>query len=336
MRPHLRARAGGRGHDDVRVSARERRAPAHARQALERGGSCASSTSRRACDGELGARAATCCSSPTTSRGSTSSCSTRTIPVRFVAKSEIATLARAVADGPRRRHGVHRARAAARHASRERSDMARRARRRRRRRDLSRGHDHRTATRCCRSRARCCSRSSRRDGHVQPVAIRYRTPDGEHRDGADVRGRHDASRSRSGAVCGERALQVELIARPALPARDRASARARARRGSVYPNGFGCTGARDGTWYSSPVRQACTAVSVPPHTHPESSISTFGVEHEVERRPVAAHDGRPRRRAARDARTTAMKPSGVLAGPRFSVKLHRVVGACRSAAACRR
>ena len=56
------------------------------------------------------------------------------------------------------------------------------------------------------------------DGHVQPVAIRYRTPDGEHSIAPSYVG--DTSFAESfWAVCGERALTVELIARPALSAR---------------------------------------------------------------------------------------------------------------------
>jgi 1-acyl-sn-glycerol-3-phosphate acyltransferase len=57
-------------------------------------------------------------------------------------------------------------------------------------------------------------------GHVQPVAIRYRTPEGNLSFAPEYVG--DTSFAASfWRVCGERALTVELIARPALHARDR-------------------------------------------------------------------------------------------------------------------
>jgi 1-acyl-sn-glycerol-3-phosphate acyltransferase len=56
-------------------------------------------------------------------------------------------------------------------------------------------------------------------GHVQPVAIRYRTPDGAIAMAPTYVG--DTSFASSFfAVCAERALRVELTAQPALPARD--------------------------------------------------------------------------------------------------------------------
>lgn len=56
-------------------------------------------------------------------------------------------------------------------------------------------------------------------GHVQPVAIRYRTPDGEMALSPAYVG--DTSFAASfWTVCGERRLVVDLYARPALPARD--------------------------------------------------------------------------------------------------------------------
>jgi 1-acyl-sn-glycerol-3-phosphate acyltransferase len=56
-------------------------------------------------------------------------------------------------------------------------------------------------------------------GHVQPVAIRYRTPDGDIAMAPTYVG--DTSFASSFfAVCAERALRVELTAAPALPARD--------------------------------------------------------------------------------------------------------------------
>ena len=54
-------------------------------------------------------------------------------------------------------------------------------------------------------------------GHLQPVAIRYRTPDGEIAMAPTYVG--DTSFAESFfAVCGERALRVELTACPSLPA----------------------------------------------------------------------------------------------------------------------
>lgn len=56
------------------------------------------------------------------------------------------------------------------------------------------------------------------DGHVQPVAIRYWTPDGQKAMAPSYVG--DTTFGESfWAVCGERALVVELVTRPALPAR---------------------------------------------------------------------------------------------------------------------
>jgi 1-acyl-sn-glycerol-3-phosphate acyltransferase len=56
------------------------------------------------------------------------------------------------------------------------------------------------------------------EGHVQPVAIRYRTPEGEHSLAPAYVG--DTSFAESfWSVCGARSLTVHLIARPALPAR---------------------------------------------------------------------------------------------------------------------
>jgi 1-acyl-sn-glycerol-3-phosphate acyltransferase len=56
------------------------------------------------------------------------------------------------------------------------------------------------------------------EGHVQPVAIRYRTPEGEVTFAPAYVG--DTTFAASfWSVCGERALTVDLLARPALPAR---------------------------------------------------------------------------------------------------------------------
>jgi 1-acyl-sn-glycerol-3-phosphate acyltransferase len=56
------------------------------------------------------------------------------------------------------------------------------------------------------------------DGHVQPVAIRYTTPDGARSIAPSYVG--DTSFGESfWAVCRERALVVDLVTRPALPAK---------------------------------------------------------------------------------------------------------------------
>jgi 1-acyl-sn-glycerol-3-phosphate acyltransferase len=57
------------------------------------------------------------------------------------------------------------------------------------------------------------------EGHVQPVAICYRTPDGEHATAAAYVGETTFAQS-FWAVCGARALTVHLSARPVLPARN--------------------------------------------------------------------------------------------------------------------
>jgi 1-acyl-sn-glycerol-3-phosphate acyltransferase len=56
------------------------------------------------------------------------------------------------------------------------------------------------------------------DGHVQPVAIRYRTPEGVVSHAPAYVGATTFAES-FWCVCGERALTVELVARPPLPAR---------------------------------------------------------------------------------------------------------------------
>ncbi len=83
-------------------------------------------------------------------------------------------------------------------------------------------------------------------GHVQPIAIRYRTPDDEHCIGARVCRRAEPRRlllARDG-----RARDPGRAARDAgVPRGRRASSRALPRRRRSYPNGFGVTGARPGT-----------------------------------------------------------------------------------------
>ena len=70
------------------------------------------------------------------------------------------------------------------------------------------------------------------EGHVQPVAIRYRTVDGDIAMAPTYVG--DTSFASSfWAVCGERRLTVELIAPPALPARGHRRHLARAAEASI-------------------------------------------------------------------------------------------------------
>jgi len=70
------------------------------------------------------------------------------------------------------------------------------------------------------------------EGHVQPVAIRYRTPDGGMAMAPTYVG--DTSFAQSfWAVCGERSLTVELMAMPALPARGHRRHLARAAEASI-------------------------------------------------------------------------------------------------------
>jgi 1-acyl-sn-glycerol-3-phosphate acyltransferase len=70
------------------------------------------------------------------------------------------------------------------------------------------------------------------DGHVQPVAIRYRTPDGNIAMAPTYVG--DTSFGQSfWAVCSERELTVELVAMPAMPARGHRRHLARAAEDSI-------------------------------------------------------------------------------------------------------
>jgi len=70
------------------------------------------------------------------------------------------------------------------------------------------------------------------EGHVQPVAIRYRTSDGSMAMAPTYVG--DTSFAESfWAVCGERSLTVQLVAMPALPARGHRRHLARAAEASI-------------------------------------------------------------------------------------------------------
>ncbi len=83
-------------------------------------------------------------------------------------------------------------------------------------------------------------------GVVQPIAIRYRTPAGEHSDAPAFVG--DLTMVGSLLAPDRRALARRGAQRAAADPRGRSqSSRAVERRRGGYPNGFGVTGARDGT-----------------------------------------------------------------------------------------
>ena len=113
------------------------------------------------------------------------------------------------------------------------------------------------------------------EGHVLPVAIRYRTPDGAHTARRRLRRRHEhpgivlAADRRARA--GGRDARRGAAAGARFGHRRELSRAAEAR----HPNGFGVTGDVPGTWYTR--RSASLiAVSAPPHRQPESSISRLG------------------------------------------------------------
>ena len=281
--------------------------------------------------GTLGACAATCWSSPTTSRGSTSSCSTRIAAGALHRQGGARALAGASAGSSRGvGHAVHRARAAARHASRQRSRRARRSPRG----DVVAVFPEGTTTdgtTLLPFNGSLLQPIVDAAGHVQPIAIRYRTPTASIRDGAGVRRRHDVRRLVLARVRRARARRRAHRAAAACrrAARIGASSRARPRR---YPNGFGCTGARAGTWYTrrsgsliAGQRAAPQAARVE-HQH-------VGREHELERRPVAADDGRraPSAVAMREPRREARAACARRRASRGTPSCRR---RCRSAAAC--
>ena len=233
-----------RRHDDVRVPAGERRAAPRAGQALERaaaadprGGGARRRRVRRARRQRARRREPHLVARHLRAQRRASGALRREVRAREVAGR--------VADDPRRGHRVHRARAPARHAPREPPDGAACSPAATSSRSSRRGRRP-TAPTCCRSRARCCSRSSRprvtcsrsRSAIARPTApLRWRPPTSATR----------RSPRRSGRVCGERRITV-APARAARAARARRPpARTRARGGGVYPNGFGWTGERDGT-----------------------------------------------------------------------------------------
>ena len=161
------------------------------------------------------------------------------------------------------------------------------------------------------------------EGHLLPVAIRYHDGAGTLSLAAEYAG--DTSFATSfWRVCGERRLAVDLIAASPMPGERRAPARARARGRDRYPNGFGCTGCRDGTW-STRRSSSLIAVSVPPHRQPESSISTFGS------RSRSSVDQWPHTTVSRAVRrpscsNQARKPAGACVAPALLAELDAAVG----------
>ena len=129
-------------------------------------------------------------------------------PVRFIAKAEIArwpVLGRLVA---RRRHAVHRARAAARHASRQSATSRRRSQRATSSRSFPKAR-RRDGTTLLPFKGSLLQPIVDAGGHVQPVAIRYRTPTGDSSTAPAYVG--DVTFVGSfWRVCGERALVVEI------------------------------------------------------------------------------------------------------------------------------
>ena len=172
-------------------------------------------------------------------------------------------------------------------------------------------------------------------GHVQPVAIALSRRARRAFDGARVR-RRDV-----------RELVLARVRR-ASPGRRSDRGAADSRRGELhrrelaragrrrYPNGFGGYRLARRHLEHAPVRQAAPPVSGPPHRQPESSISTFGVERQLERRPVAADDERCARCGARRASNQGRNPCGRMRAAALLAELHRDRRPCRSAAACRR
>ena len=196
---HLRARAGGRGARRCSCSrwssdARRRMA----RQALERPRCCASSRSSARVHGELAGAGGNVLVVANHISWLDIFVLNAHHPVRFVAKAEIAhwpVLSQMIA---RRGHAVHRARAAARHASRHPGDRAACSPAATSSRSFPRARRP-YGTDVLPFKSSLLQPIVEADGHVQPVAIRYRTPDGEPRDGADLRGRHDVLRVVLGA-----------------------------------------------------------------------------------------------------------------------------------------
>src|SRR6185369_9237411 len=96
-----------------------------------------------------------------------------------------------------------------------------------------------------------------------------------------------------------------------------ASPRTVARSGRGYPNGFGVTGARPGTW-NTRRSSSLTAVSVPPQRQPESSIRRLGAScsSSVDQWPQTTVTSADLRRSCSNQ---GRKPAGAIRGPRFSL-----------------
>ena len=109
---------------------------------------------------------------------------------------------------------------------------------------------------------------------MQPIAIRYRTPDGEHCEAPAYVGESRFLESFWRVTASAR-LVAELHLMPPLPAHARHRRELAARGRRRYPNGFGVTGRR-ARHLNTRRSSSLIAVSAPPHRQPESSISRLG------------------------------------------------------------
>ncbi len=253
-------------------------------------------------------------------------------PVRFVAKAELAKWP-VVSQMIRGAGTVFIERERRRDTHRVNHQMARVLARRRRRGDLSRGHHHRR----------------HRAAAVQELAAAADRRGGRPRaaGGDPLPDAATATISFAPAyvgdttfaesfwcVCGERALTVELRRAAGAAGARRPPARPRARGGGVYPNGFGWTGDARRHLVQAAIRQPDAGQRAAPQA---AGIEHQHVrrEHELERRPVAADDGRARRaaRRMREPRQVARRARARARASRAAPSCRR---RCRSAAACTR
>ncbi len=175
-------------------------------------------------------------------------------PVRFIAKAEIARWPVVGAwFAASARCSSSASAGTTRIASTRRSRDALAARRHRR--GLSGRHDDRRHRHCCRSRARCCSRSSMRRGTCSPSRSATETPDGDPSTAPGVCRRRHVRRLVLAHVRRARARRRADGDRAVAGARQ-APARARARGRRRYPDGFGVTGDATRHLVDAPVRQA--------------------------------------------------------------------------------
>ena len=163
-------------------------------------------------------------------------------------------------------------------------------------------------------------------GHVQPVAIRYRAPTrrafaSRRRTSATTRSLESFWRVTRRASAGRRPARAARARRAA----SRTGAISRASAEAAIRTALAGRGCRDGTW-NTRRSGSRIAVSVPPHRQPESSISTLGAStsSSVDQWPQTTVDARAPRGCR--ARTTARKPAGVLRGAALFAEFHRAVG----------